>query len=612
MCGIFAIFLKRPLTGEDIALGQRGTAALRHRGPDGEGKFVDIENGVFLGHRRLAIIDLSRDSDQPMAVDGCQISYNGEIYNYVDLRNELEQTGVSFTTRGDVEVLLRAWQTWGEDALQKLDGMFAFAIWDGHQAQLATDAFGEKPLYYAETRDGVYVASEIGPLVRLLSLRPELAGDGLAAFLSLGYVPPPMTAYPQVKRLPAATTLTIRNGTITGLRRYWKPLLGRVAKASPRPLTERDLDKLHETLVESIKRRLVADVPLCLFLSSGVDSSLIAAIAARELGIRLKCVTVAFSNNQSSNEAPQAAAIARHLGLEHETIQSVEDPERAGPDAVIELFGQPCDSLAALSILGMSTAVQPDYKVALTGMGGDEIFLGYYKYAHFYKWRRWYGTPEWFRLRLGWAARLLASTSSGRLNAISRHLAFSVGVRDWERYIAQKNFPVIDWLRDVESFKSFCQVGFAGDSTPLEYQVAEIETAQIMPGSRLVATDVSSMRVGLELRTPYLSRRLSETVAQFDPRCFMAFGQKSVLRRILSRYLPEEFTTLPKRGFVFPQDQFLSNFGKSVPRVPGLSDAALEYAWHRRTEESGWRRLAVRLALADTFARGDQAAITGE
>ena len=182
MCGIFCLFLNRPLTEANIALGRAGTRALAHRGPDGEGEWVGKASGVFLGHRRLAIIDPSPGSNQPLDLNGTVLSYNGEIYNFKELRKRLRQNGHSFRTTGDVEVLARAWKTWGEKALEWLDGMFAFVIWDGTQGHIVTDPFGEKPLYFAETRDGLYVSSEIAPLAHLLGMEPSMHGEALVAY----------------------------------------------------------------------------------------------------------------------------------------------------------------------------------------------------------------------------------------------------------------------------------------------------------------------------------------------------------------------------------------------------------------------------------------------
>jgi asparagine synthase (glutamine-hydrolysing) len=596
MCGVFALFLNRPLRPEDVALGRAGSEALRHRGPDGEGEWMDREAGVFLGHRRLAIIDPSPASDQPMARDGTVIAFNGEIYNFHDLKQRLQAGGVRFTTSGDVETLLRAWQTWGEDALDRLDGMFGFAIWDGREAHVAVDPFAEKPLFVAEMPDGVYVSSEIGPLAKLLGLRPDFSDEDLSAYLALGFFPPPTTVFPQIRRLPPATKLTIAEGAIAASRCYWDRPAFNPVNGTARPLTEGELDDLHGALIESLKGRLYADVPLCLFLSSGVDSALIAAIASQDLGVTPKALTVSFTQGKAHDESAEAAAIAAHLGLEHEIIESATDPAKAGPEAVLALFGQPGDELPSMAINQMSEIAARNYKVALTGMGGDEIFLGYGKHAHFYNYRRLYGLPEPLRLGMGAAARISASRT-GRFS----QMAYSVGTRNYERYIATKVYPAIDWYRKLNGFSSWSKHAFGAESRPLEYLVPDYELFDIMPGGRLTSMDVASMRASLELRTPFLNRNVLNAVANFDPRSLMAFGQKSVLRRLLARYLPKILFDLPKRGFVFPANIFLDNYQGALPNIPTLTQSQIEEAWHRRHEGRGWTTLAVRMALLDTF-----------
>jgi asparagine synthase (glutamine-hydrolysing) len=596
MCGVFALFLNRPLRPEDIALGRAGTDALRHRGPDGDGEWIDREAGVFLGHRRLAIIDPSPASNQPMARDGTVIAFNGEIYNFHDLKQRLVAGGVRFTTSGDVETLLRAWQTWGEGALDRLDGMFGFAIWDGREAHVAVDPFAEKPLFVAEMPDGVYVSSEIGPLAKLLGLRPDFSDEDLSAYLALGFFPPPATVFSEIRRLPPATKLTIAGGAIAASRCYWdRPALN-PGNGPARPLTEGELDDLHDALIESLKGRLYADVPLCLFLSSGVDSALIAAIASQELGFTPKALTVSFTEGNTHDESAEAAAIAAHLGLEHEIIVSATNPAKAGPEAVLDLFGQPGDELPSLAINQMSEIAAQNYRVAVTGMGGDEVFFGYGKHAHFYNYRRLYGLPETLRLGMGAAARISAART-GRFS----QMAYSVGTRDHERYIATKIFPAIDWYRQLDGFPSWVECAFGSENAPLEYLVPNYELFDIMPGGRLTSMDVASMRASLELRTPFLNRGVYETVANFDPRSLIAFGQKSVLRRLLERYLPKKLFDLPKRGFVFPANVFLDNFQGTVPNIPALPQSQIEEAWQRRHEGRGWTTLAVRMALLDVF-----------
>jgi asparagine synthase (glutamine-hydrolysing) len=610
MCGVFALFLNRPLRPEDISLGRIGTEALHHRGPDGEGEWMDREAGVYLGHRRLAIIDPTPSSGQPMERDGTVMSFNGEIYNFHDLKTRLEAVGVRFSTSGDVEALLRAWQTWGEDTLDRLDGMFGFAIWDGRQAHVAVDPFAEKPLFVAETPDGIYISSEIGPLADLLGLEPDFSDEDLSAYLALGFFPPPITVFREIRRLPPATKLTIRKGAIVKTRRYWDRPALQPADGAARPLSEGELDTLHGALIESLKGRLYADVPLCLFLSSGVDSALIAAIAVQDLGIKPKTLTVSFTEGKAHDESADAAAIAAYLGLEHEIIESATNPTKAGPEAVLDLFGQPGDELPSLAINQMCEIAARNYKVGLTGMGGDEIFFGYSKHAHFYNYRRLYGLPETLRLGMGAAARLSASRT-GRFS----QMAYCVGTRNHERYIANKIYPAIDWYRQLDGFFSWSKHAFGAESMPLEYVVPDYEIFDIMPGGRLISMDVASMRASLELRTPFLNRGVLETVAGFDPRSFMAFGQKSVLRRLLARYLPQHLIDLPKRGFVFPANIFLDNYQGDVPQIPTLAEDRTAEAWRRRHDGRGWTTLAVRLALLDRFLarydaiKPDQAAL---
>ena len=306
MCGIFALFLRRPLSEADFALGRAGRDALTHRGPDGSGEWIDQAAGVYLGHRRLAIIDLSPSSDQPLLREGTALVYNGELYNFRDVRWQLRQHGVKFSTSGDVEVVLEAWRQWGVEAVHRFDGMFASVVWTGECAYLAVDHFGEKPLYYAETEDGVYVSSELPPLVRLLGLTPSLSPEALAAYLSLGYVPPPETAFLSVHRMPAATIAEIRGGTVAKTCTYWTPPLGTPGRGRPRPLGEDDLTRLQEALSESLQGRLIADVPLCIFLSAGIDSALVAAMAQRDFDSELECVSVSFPDDGGDDDGSES------------------------------------------------------------------------------------------------------------------------------------------------------------------------------------------------------------------------------------------------------------------------------------------------------------------
>jgi asparagine synthase (glutamine-hydrolysing) len=594
MCGIFAMFLNRPLTPNDLTRGRRATRMLAHRGPDGEGEWYDEAAGVFLGHRRLSIIDLSTASDQPFRRNGRALTYNGEIYNYRDLQRDLRGRGVEITTEGDTEVLLQAWATFGPAALDRVDGMFAFALWDGETAALAVDPFGEKPLYVAESAEGVYVASELQPLVDLLQPQPDLAGDRLTAFLALGYLPSPQTAWRGIRRLPAGHHATVTTGRLGPVRSYWQPQLPKVPRGPVRELDDRDLDRFRDALAASLERRYVADVPLCLFLSAGVDSSLLAALSVHELGRRPPCVTVGFPDSSVPDEAPAAQEIAAQLGLTHRSLHS--QAAAASEDRVLELLGQPGDNVTVLSIRQMCAAVGADFKLGLTGMGGDEVFFGYGKHHHLYRRRHWRTLPSALRGLLQQAAARLSRARGGS----GRHLD-ALLADDHEIYLALKNTGAIAWLRQQPGFDVWARDSFDWRDGPAYLKAAWYEIAENMQCSQLPAIDHGSMRASMELRTPFLSRELLDLVAEYDPRAFMAMEQKAVLRRLLKRYLPERLVDRPKAGFRFPPDRLVTERQPPEGGLLGLPPTRVAEAWGHRLDGPNWTRLCLRLALAETF-----------
>lgn len=596
MCGIFALFLRRPLDDRDLALGRAGRDALAHRGPDGYGEWFDRDKGVYLGHRRLAIIDPSEASNQPLVRQESAITYNGELYNFRSLRTQLEQAGQRFQTTGDVEVMLQAWRKWRTDALPRLDGMFAFALWDGREGYLAVDPFAEKPLYYAETDDGIYVASEITPLVDLLHLRPRLSAKLLAGYLALGYIQPPETIYPVVRKLRPATVLRIGRGRVVDETRYWQAPRPEAGRGAVQPLSEAELDRLQQALGESLAGRLITDVPMGIFLSSGVDSGLVAAMARRDHGADVEAISVSFPGSGENDEAPLAARTARHLGLPHRIVNADAQPDGDDVARLLDLFGQPCDAATALSIQQMTAAAHSICKVGLTGSGGDEITFGYGKHAHFFRQRRLYGLPQSVRLGIGHLLRPFRG-----LSGIALRISEQIGTRDTERFLAQKNFPTIEWLRQLAGFTELCDTDFAAGEMPLDLFCMYYEQNEVMPGLRLPSMDIGSMRSSVELRTPFLSRQVVEAVAACDPRAFVAFGQKSVLRRLLRRYLPAELVDLPKRGFVYPQERLLA-FRRQPPRaLPLLGQQAINTIWREAEKGQGWHRIAVRIAILAAF-----------
>ena len=567
-------------------------AALHHRGPDHSSYWVDTDKGVFLGHTRLSIIDLSELSNQPMVRNGAVLAYNGEIYNYKELAEELSAQGVALTTTGDAEVLLQAWHSWGGACVDRFDGMFAFALYDGTKVHLFTDPFGEKPMYWAEAAGGVYFASEPGPLVELLNLRADFSAEEITLFLSLGFLPGVSTGYEGLKRMPPATLLTVSPDGETRMETYWSAPEPEVSTGPVKELSEKDLDFVTEALVDSLRVRLRSDVPLGIFLSSGVDSSLVAALAAKELNQDTLAFTVKFPARQVADESERAAAIARFLGLPHEVVDSLGDPEGTDPYLMFDLYGEANDNLTVIPAYQMSLTASSTLKVALSGLGGDEVFYGYNKYQFLYRVRSWLAMNEKVRRLMSAAYRDFLPR---RWIPFRDLLSASTACR----FIAAKNLPVWRWLSGLPHVEDSARALFPDNGIPVELYGRHFDLTHTLPLSYIPAMERASMRASLEVRTPYLNRRLLEVISGFDQRALLAFGQKSVLRRILGRYLPKELYDAPKIGFNYPPGEFLDRFSES-PRIPQLPGSKLETAWQNRRLD-GWQTLGVRLVTLDHF-----------
>ena len=599
------MFLRRPLTDDDISVGRRATEEMRHRGPDAGGEWYDREAGIYLGHRRLTIIDLSDASNQPMALHDLVLTYNGEIYNYRALRERLTGLGHEFRTSGDTEVLLQAWQKFGRHSVDEFDGMFGFALWDGASGWLAVDRFAEKQIYVATVADGVMAASELPTLARAAGAIPKLSETGVTAFMALGYLPGPETAYPTIRRMPPAVTLKIDGGEVVEEFKYWHPPFGEPRRGRIKPIEKRDLDRIQQTLIESVERRLESDAPACLYLSSGTDSTLVAAIAAKELNRPLETLTVAYNRGDTHNEAHDAAIIAATLGLEHRIVENQDTRKAAGAEFLFQLLGQPCADLTLASLYQMAKAgSNAGYKVGLTGLGGDEVAFGYGKNIFFFKNRHILNAPEVLRRFVGLAIAPLTN-HWGKIATFCNVVA----VRDWERYLAVKNTIAMKVLRRLPGYASWASAFFASTSRQVEFDVPKFEFLGVMTDGRLPSSDAGSMRAGIEFRTPYLSPHVQAALAELDPRALLHFGQKHVLRSLLGRYLPQHLVDLPKRGFIFPADRFLDIYDSQPPRYSELDEHVMAEVWRHRYEQ-GWRDLAVRLCLLGEFERWSPEAST--
>ena len=568
MCGIAGfVTFDGHVRDEAGARLKRMTDAIIHRGPDEEGYFVD--DHAALGHRRLSIIDLSSGQQPMAALEGrVQIVFNGEIYNYLEVRAELEQLGYRFRTHSDTEVLLQGYLQWGARSVEKMNGMFAFAIWDARDRRLflARDRVGKKPLYYARTRAGVAFASELKAL-RAGDLIPlEIDPESLDCYFSFGYVPAPRTIYRGVCKLRAAHTLTIA-GQGGAERKYWDL---NFTKPVPQTL-ETATEALGALVDQAVKCRLMSEVPLGAFLSGGIDSSLVVATMARLQNRPIATHSIGF-NEREHSELPVAAQIAAYLHTDHHEFTVTPDAA-----SVLEKIAWHCDEpLADSSVLPtwyVCEMTRRSVTVALSGDGGDEGFGGYtFRYLPHVLEARLRGIlPAALRAPLFRTAGKLwpgfaALPKPLRLKTVFENLA----VGDAEAF-----YRDLIWLRPqtrerlyapgfLESLRGF---------TPLEamapYYVhssaadalgraQDTDIHFYMTDDVLVKVDRMSMAHALEVRAPLLDYRILEFAARLPSVLKMNHREgKRPLRNLAAQRLPAEIARLPKRGFSIPAAEWL-------------------------------------------------------
>ncbi len=591
-------------------------AALSHRGPDAEGIWSHQGEaggaGVVLAHRRLSIIDLSAQANQPM-VDprsGCVIVYNGEVYNFKGLRRQLETLGATFQTACDTEVVLRSYEQWGPSCVQRFNGMFALAVWDPRQEHvfLARDRLGIKPLYLARARRGPQsatwlFASEIRALLASGLVDGQLDPVGLATYLWNGMVVGPTTILRDVTLLPAATTVTI---TLDGQRRaehrYWQlPSTNRSAVAA-------DTAALAETLAEAVKQRLVSDVPLGVFMSGGIDSSAIAALACRDGGQAVKTFNVSF-DEAAYDEAPHARAVAGAVGAEHHEVRLTEAGFADHLDEALESIDQP--TFDGINTYFISRAVrEAGIKVALAGTGGDELFGGYRSFQELprlCRWARRAGVLPSGLIRHG--AHLVSRIRTGRPGEVAPQtrwgkLADALGTRGGLVPLYQVAYGLFTraFLRQLSAVA--CEPGTrlglpaarAEELTTLVKGSGALNAVSLLEvscflGERLLRdTDAASMAVSLEVRVPLLDHRVLESLALLDPATrFEPLGRKQALRRAALADLDPALFERPKSGFVLPlevwcrrrlRDTVASTMNdESLCRSVGLEPDAVARLW---------------------------------
>jgi asparagine synthase (glutamine-hydrolysing) len=552
------------------------TSAITHRGPDAAGFYVG--GGIGLGHRRLSIIDLS-GGQQPLANEDrtVWVVFNGEIYNFAEIRSELLALGHRFRTHSDTEVIVHAYEQWGERAVDRFRGMFAFALWDEPKRRLllGRDRLGVKPLYYCTAESGVIFGSEIKALLEDPDVPRGWSADALDAYLALQYVPGPHTIYRAVYKLPPGHLLIAERDRVQ-IRRYWDLEFS----GDGDPAREADyLNRLDELVNESVRLRLVSDVPLGAFLSGGIDSSAVVAAMAEVCRGRVVTTSVGF-NEQAFNELEHARTVARHLDVEqHEQIV------HAGDHEIIDLLpklawhlDEPFADSSAVPTYYVSRAARQHVTVALSGDGGDELWAGYRRHrveSSELMARRWLG-PSGGRLAGRIAGRLplgLKGVRSMRhlaltpADACARKHGYGQFESDAREALYSGDFaaqvrhgdPLLTLRRAYESCES---------SDPLDRALyADVKTYLV--DDIMTKVDKMSMAVSLESREPLLDHRLLEFAATVPSSLKLKNGQgKYLLRRLLERRVPKAIVDRPKHGFEAPIGQWLR--GPLAPMVDGL------------------------------------------
>lgn len=582
MCGIVGIVSKEapicPCTVE------RMRETMRHRGPDDRGAWCSESKHIALGHCRLSVIDLSAAAGQPMvsASGRTRAIFNGEIYNYRELRAELEARGHTFRTASDTEVLIQAYERWGLDCLPRLNGMFAFAIVDeaARQVLIARDRAGEKPLFYAKT-DGLFAfASELKALFANPAFSRRLDHEALEHYFAYGYVPRDLCLVQGVRKLPPGHGLLYDLTTHTQrIWPYWR--LPEIPLARER-LDEADLlRQLEHLLLDSVRLRLIADVPIGIMLSGGIDSSVVTALASRVAGRTVKTFTVAFPGHHAYDEAHFARQVARHCATEH--VEFVAEP--ASVDLLPQLARQYDEPIADSSMVPtylISKLIRREATVALGGDGGDELFGGYPHYSWLQSQMRIRSTlPAPVRSAIGSLGQALPLGFKGRNFLVGMGLDNADSVAQFNLYfdeaarrrLLRRQPARANGFRRPESLKTaLCHAG----ASPLR-QATAVDFQTYLPDDILVKVDRASMLASLEVRAPFLDPRIVEFAFQLPDSMRATAGQRKVLlRRLAKTLLPPTLDLTRKQGFSLPLDSwFKGEWGRFVQDVLSEADSDL-------------------------------------
>ncbi len=564
----------------DIAL--KMAATLESRGPDDEGSWVDAEAGIALGHRRLSIIDLSQAGHQPMVSGGGRfvIAYNGEVYNFVELRRELENKGGAFRGGSDTEVVLAAVEAWGvEAAVKRLIGMFSFAVWDRkcRSITLVRDRLGIKPLYWGWSGEVLFFGSQPGAFSRHPAWTPEIDREALAAYLRHSYVPGPRSIFRSVEKLEPGCLVEIGSDRAVRRRRYWD--LRAIARDGVRDRSTMSdseaVESLEQLLRDAVKRRMVADVPLGVFLSGGIDSSTVAALMQAQSDRPVKSFSIGF-HEDGYNEAEHAKAVARHLGTDHTELYVESGHALEALQAMARYYDEPFADSSQIPTFLVSEMTRRHVTVALSGDGGDELFAGYNRY--FWSdslWRRFLRWPaparalgagmiralspaKWDRVFGMLPSRVRPPQAGDKMYKLADVLSIEGREALYRRLVSQWEDPN-EVIRGAHEPKGILWDSTVRDDVPdFIERMQFLDAVTYLPDDILTKVDRASMAVSLEVRVPLLDHRVVEFAWRLPKAMKIRDGKgKWLLRQVLYKYVPQELVDRPKMGFGIPIDRWL-------------------------------------------------------
>ena len=576
MCGLAGFFNSQHNANTPLSIISEMTDRLIHRGPDDQGLWCNLEDGIALGHRRLAILDLSAQGHQPMHShnDRYVMVYNGEIYNYLTLKKQLQAKNHLFSGHSDTEVILALITEYGlEPTLQLISGMFAFALWDKKDKvlHLARDRIGEKPLYYGVVNNALVFGSELKAIRCYPGFQNKVAQSSLASFMQYGYIPAPKSIYEHIYKLIPGTYLSLSRARIQNLptpKTYWSAAqAAEEGYRNPLQLTDREaIDHAEELLSSIVQSRMVSDVPIGAFLSGGIDSSLITALMQKNSSQAIKTFTIGF-HDQAYNEAGYAKAIAQHLNTDHTELFVDAKQALAVIPKLSTIYDEPFADSSAIPTFLVAELTRQHVSVCLSGDGGDELFGGYNRYLlgktlgnaiHFLP----------YPIRVA-AQKLLFALSSPHRDAWLKYTKIpmlSNKLHKFSSVIAAKSIDelylhlVSQWTNPQEIVKGdgIKQPAYALEIKNIIEKMMLNDTLFYLPDDIMVKVDRACMAVGLENRAPFLDHQLLEWTWRLPLNMKIRNRTtKWLLRELLSRHVPQPLFDRPKMGFGVPLDAWL-------------------------------------------------------